>query len=258
MLKGKRILIIGGTTGIGAAATSYFLKNGARVVATGKSVQDSELKPSKNLQLLQGDIQKEKELIHTIKEAREVLGEINGLYHVAGGSGRAFGDGPLDTLSLEAWNKTFNLNLTSIFISNREVLNIFLEQKDGGSILNVGSVLAFSPSPRHFVTHAYAAAKSALVGYTKSTAAYYASKNIRINAICPGLVRTPMAQRAFQNPEIQSFIKTKQPLDGGRFGTPEDYCGAAAFFLSDLSKFTTGQILGIDGGWEVSEGQYKP
>ena len=119
MLKGKRILIIGGTTGIGAAATSYFLKNGARVVATGKSVQDSELKPSKNLQLHQGDIQKEKKLIQTIKEAREVLGEINGLYHVAGGSGRAFGDGPLDTLSLEAWNKTFNLNLTSIFISNR-------------------------------------------------------------------------------------------------------------------------------------------
>jgi NAD(P)-dependent dehydrogenase (short-subunit alcohol dehydrogenase family) len=126
----------------------------------------------------------------------------------------------------------------------------------GGTILNIGSVLGFSPSPKYFVTHAYSAAKSAVVGFTKSLAAYYASQNIRINLLAPALVETPMSERASKDETILNFIKTKQPLDGGRNGRPEDLDGAAIFFMSDASKFATGQTLYVDGGWEVSEGQY--
>ena len=116
-------------------------------------------------------------------------------------------------------------------------------------------MLGYSPSPKFFVTHAYAAAKAAIIGFTKSIAAYYAADNIRINVIAPALVETPMAQRAANDEIILSFIKTKQPLDGGRIGKPEDLDGLAVYFMSDLSKFTTGQIVAVDGGWTISEGQ---
>jgi NAD(P)-dependent dehydrogenase (short-subunit alcohol dehydrogenase family) len=121
----------------------------------------------------------------------------------------------------------------------------------------MGSVLGYSPSPKFFVTHAYAAAKAAVIGFTKSIAAYYAKENIRINAIAPALVETPMSQRASSDEAIMAFIRTKQPLDGGRNGSPSDLDGAALYFMSDASRFTTGQILAVDGGWEVSEGQYN-
>ena len=139
-------------------------------------------------------------------------------------------------------------------LSNQAAVRQFLAQKTGGAILNVGSVLGFSPSPIYFTTHAYAATKSAIIGFTKSIAAYYAKDNIRVNVLAPALVETPMSQRASQNTLIMDFIKTKQPLDGGRNGTPSDLDGAAIYFMSDYSKFTTGQLLSVDGGWSVTEG----
>ncbi|MFN8340380.1 MAG: SDR family oxidoreductase [Cyclobacteriaceae bacterium] len=99
----------------------------------------------------------------------------------------------------------------------------------------MGSVLGYSPSPEYFVTHAYAAAKSAVIGFTRSaSAARYAAQNIRVNVIAPALVETPMAQRAAGDEKILSFIRTKQPLDGGRIGTPSDLDGAAVYFMSGL------------------------
>jgi NAD(P)-dependent dehydrogenase (short-subunit alcohol dehydrogenase family) len=122
-------------------------------------------------------------------------------------------------------------------------------------ILNMGSVLGWSPSPEFFATHVYAAAKSAIVGFTKSIAAYYAPRGIRCNVLAPALVETPMAKRAAGDERIQEFIATKQPLDGGRIGRPQDCDGAAVFLLSDAAQFVTGQVLAVDGGWTVSEGQ---
>ena len=91
----------------------------------------------------------------------------------------------------------------------------------------------------------------------KPIAAYYAKDNIRVNVIAPGLVETPMAQRAANDENILSFIKTKQPLDSGRISEPEDMNGLAIYFMSDQSKFTTGQVVAVDGGWSISEGQYR-
>jgi NAD(P)-dependent dehydrogenase (short-subunit alcohol dehydrogenase family) len=87
-------------------------------------------------------------------------------------------------------------------------------------------------------------------------AAYYARYNIRINVVAPGLVKTPMSQRAGADEGIMQFIQTKQPLDGGRIGIPEDVDGAAVFLLSDHSRFITGQVIAVDGGWSVTDGQY--
>jgi len=120
----------------------------------------------------------------------------------------------------------------------------------------MASVLGFSPAPKFFATHVYATAKAGIIGFTRSAAAYYASHKIRLNAIAPGLVETPMAQRAVQNEEIMSYVRTKQPLDNGRAGTPADLDAAAVWFMSDQSSFCTGQGLAVDGGWSVSEGQF--
>lgn len=258
-LSNKTIVVIGGTTGLGLSAAQAFVREGANVVVVGRSpesVEKAQERLGKQVIALVGDATNPLIAEKAIRQAIIEFNSFDGLYHVAGGSGRKYGDGPLHEISLEGWNKTFELNLTGLMLSNQAAVKQFLRQKTGGSILNMGSVLGFSPSPKYFVTHAYAAAKAAVVGFTKSIAAYYASNNIRINLLAPALVETPMSQRASEDETIQAFVRTKQPLDGGRNGQPQDLDGAAVYFMSDYAKFTTGQTLYVDGGWEISEGQY--
>ena len=108
--------------------------------------------------------------------------------------------------------------------------------------------MGFSPSSHFFGTHAYAAAKAAVIGLSKSLAAYYAPHQIRVNVIAPGLVETPMSKRAIADQSILEFIAAKQPLGEGRAGLPADVDGAAVFLLSDYAAFITGQVLTVDGG----------
>lgn len=259
-LSGKVLVLIGGTTGIGLSAARAFLAAGARVVVVGRnpeSVAAAEVVLGAKAMAFAGDATQPETAERAIGEAVSAFGGFHGLYHVAGGSGRRDGDGPLHELTDAGWEATLDLNLTSVMRSNRAAVRQFLAQGSGGSILNVGSVLASRPSPRFFATHAYAAAKSAIEGLSTSLASYYADAGIRVNVLAPALVETPMSQRAAQDERIQRFIRTKQPLDGGRIGQPEDLDAAAVFFLSDAARFCTGQVLRVDGGWGVSEGQVE-
>ncbi|WP_259016776.1 SDR family NAD(P)-dependent oxidoreductase [Emticicia fluvialis] len=259
MLKDKKIVVIGGTTGLGLSASKAFVKNGAKVVVVGRNPEScaaAEIELGDNAIAMSGDAANPGTAARAIEMAIADLGGFDGLYHVAGGSGRKYGDGPLHEISLDGWNKTFELNLTSLMLSNQAAVRKFIELGTGGSILNMGSVLGVSPSPRYFSTHAYAATKSAIIGFSKSIAAYYAPYNIRVNVLAPALVETPMSQRASKDEVIMGFVKTKQPLDGGRNGQAADLDGAALYFMSDASGFTTGQALFVDGGWSVSEGQH--
>lgn len=258
-LTGKRLVIIGGTSGMGLSAALACIREGAKVVVTGRNEEtaaSAQQQLAGNGRALVSDASDESSARGAIETCSQEYGGFDGLYHVAGGSGRKYGDGALHELSLEGWNRTLNLNLTSLMLSNRAAVNYFLEHKQQGSILNMGSVLGFSPSPKYFTTHAYAAAKSAVIGFTKSIASYYASNNIRVNVIAPSLIETPMSTRAVTDERIVQFLKRKQPLDGGRTGKPEDTDGLAVFLLSDHSKFITGQVVAVDGGWTVTEGQY--
>jgi len=258
-LENKKIVIIGGTTGLGLSAAKAFLKEGAQIIVTGRNrdnVKKAKEILGKMAEALSSDAADPGSASTAIDLCISKFGGFDGIYHVAGGSGRKMGDGPLHELTMEGWNKTLELNLTSLMLSNQAAVKAFNSLKRGGTILNMSSVLGFSPSPRYFVTHAYAASKAAIIGFSKSIAAYYAKDNIRINVIAPALVETPMAERAANDENILSYIKTKQPLEGGRIGEPEDLDGLAIYFMSDLSKFTTGQVVAVDGGWGVSEGQY--
>lgn len=257
-LANRNIVIIGGTTGLGFSAACAFIASGANVVIVGrnsKSAEEAINNLGNNAEPVIGDASDPSTSVRAIELCIERFGSIHGLYHVAGGSGRTMGDGPLHELTLDGWNKTLELNLTSLMLSNQAAILQFLKQQTGGTILNMGSVLGFSPSPVYFSTHAYAAAKSAIIGFTKAIAAFYAKNNIRVNVIAPALVETPMAKRATEDDEILSFIKTKQPLDGGRIGHPSDLDGLVVYFMSESARFTTGQVVAVDGGWSLSEGQ---
>ncbi|HET8737763.1 MAG TPA: SDR family oxidoreductase [Pricia sp.] len=251
-------IIMGGTTGMGMAAAKALKTNGANVLVVGRNPQNctqAEEVLGEGALALSGDATDPKTSTAAIEIAHNAFGNITGLFHVAGGSGRHWGDGPLHTITQEGWDKTLELNLTSMMLSNQAIVKYFLEHKKKGVILNMGSVLGYSPSPTYFTTHAYAAAKSAIIGFSKSIASYYAQYNIRINVVAPSLFITPMAKRAAEDAEILEFLKTKQPLDGGRPGTSEDINSAVLMFLHPDSKFITGQVLAVDGGWTISEGQ---
>ena len=258
-LQGKSIVVIGGTAGLGLSAARACVQAGARLVVVGRPDENADAARDAlglGARVMAADATDPGTAPAAIEMAVREFGGFDGIYHVAGGSGRKSGDGPLHELSDEGWDYTCRLNLTSLVYSNRAAVRQFLNQRTGGPVLNVGSVLGFSPSPRYFATHAYAAVKAAVVGLTTSAAAYYAPHNIRFNCLVAALVQTPMSRRAIEDPAIMEFIRTKQPLDGGRIGAPEDLAAAVVFFLSDASKFVTGQALAVDGGWSVTEGQY--
>jgi NAD(P)-dependent dehydrogenase (short-subunit alcohol dehydrogenase family) len=257
-LQHRVIVIVGGTTGLGLSGAQACARAGAKVVVVGRDRENAASAGAMlgdRARVLVGDATDPRTAPEAIAAALHEFGRFDGLYHVAGGSGRRAGDGPLHEISDEGWDFTLNLNLRSLFLSNRAAAQQFLKQNTGGAVLNMSSVLGYSPSPQFFATHAYAAAKAAIVGLTKAAASYYAPKNIRFNVVAPALVETPMARRAAEDETILKFIATKQPLDGGRIGQPADLDAAVVFLLSDQSKFITGQTLAVDGGWTVSDGQ---
>lgn len=256
-LEQKVIVIIGGTSGIGLAAAKACIANGACVVAVGRADEHLPIAQQTlhtNALVLAAEATNPATAREAITQARARFGNFHGLYHVAGGSGRKFGDGPLHEVTDEGLEATLRLNFNAVVYSNRAAVQAFFEQKSGGSILNVSSVLAFSPSPKYFATHIYSAAKAAIIGFSQAIAAYYAPHNIRVNVLAPALTQTPMAQRAAHDANIVRYAKAKQPLDGGRMAVPEDLEEAAVFFMSEGARFITGQVLAIDGGWMMSEG----
>ena len=184
------------------------------------------------------------------------FGPIDGLFNVAGISARKFGDGPLHECTEEGWQTVMDTNVTTQYRLCREVLGVMLAQRplrengQRGVILNMASILGVAPEPRHFSAIGYAAGKGAIIAMTRAAAGYYAEKRIRLNAIAPALVQTPMSARASENQRIVKFIAGKQPLAGGVIPV-QDAAAASVFLLTDASRSITGEVLEVDAGWNV-------
>jgi NAD(P)-dependent dehydrogenase (short-subunit alcohol dehydrogenase family) len=261
LLCGKRCLLVGGTGGLGQAAARRFLQEAAHVVLAGHDADAGrqaalELSPLGPCSFLLCDATRPDQVEALFTEAITRLGGLDVLYHLTGGSGRRHGDGPLHECSDTGWHATLDLNLTSVFLTNRAAVRHFLDRRQPGVILNLASVLALSPAPRYFDTCAYAAAKGAIMSMSRLAAARYAADGIRVNVLAPGLIDTPMAHRALGEPDIGHYLRSKQPLRGGP-GEPDDCADAAVFLCSDAAGFLTGVVLPVDGGWCLSEGQYR-
>lgn len=148
-------------------------------------------------------------------------------------------------LTLEDFDRVLAVNLRAPFLLSQELARA-MAARGGGAIVNIASINGKLGSPMV----PYGTSKAGLIGLTRSLARTLAPYNIRVNAIAPGLVRTPMSRRAQQNPEILERMKQKQPLAQGLM-EPEDIARAALFLLSPESSMITGQVLGIDAGWSL-------
>jgi NAD(P)-dependent dehydrogenase (short-subunit alcohol dehydrogenase family) len=256
-----RGLIVTGATGIAAASARRFAAEGARLVVISRTeascvdLVDSIAAAGGESSYVVADLVDGGAAETAAETAIERLGRVDGLFNVAGGSGRRMGDGPLHTLTVEAWEATLRLNASSHVAVSAPVLRAMLDQEpdaDGqrGAIVNMGSVLATRPVPALFGTHAYAAAKGAIASLTITSAAYYAASGIRINMVVPALTTSRMSERAALDEATQAFSRRKQPLADG-FIAAEDIAAAALYLLSPEARSVTGQAIVVDGGWSI-------
>jgi NAD(P)-dependent dehydrogenase (short-subunit alcohol dehydrogenase family) len=240
-------VIVTGSSGIAAALIRALDARGDAIYIVGGIHAESQslIRECKNVKGFSSvDLREEEQTISAFKSASQSLGSVTDVVGIVGGSGRKFGDGRIDEISLDAWDKTLALNLSTAFLTLRE--GIKLLQKNGGSVTLTSSVLATSPVREHFTTHAYATSKVALEGLVRVSATSLLSEKIRINAVAPGLVDTPMAKRAGEDPVIQKFTAAKQPLAGRQLSA--NSLTSAYLYLID-NQYVTGEVLTVDGGW---------
>lgn len=258
----NKVFIITGSSGIATETIKLALEQGAKVFFIGrdkdrcKNFQDELRAVNFDADYLVGDLTDPKVSIKLVQDCIDKHGRIDGLYNVAGISGRKFGDGPIHECTVEGWETTIATNLTTQFRMCREVVKVMLKQDcdlDGlrGTILNMSSILGISPEPKFFSAIGYAAAKGAIISMSQSMASKYAADKIRVNVIAPGLALTRMSARASGNEEIVDFMKKKQPLVGGVMEA-KDIAEASIFLLSNKSKVITGEVLKVDSGWSIS------
>ena len=257
-----RVCLVTGSTGIAASSAEQFAAEGASVFITSRN-EDHCRELADRIQAAGGRVAFRAADLADEEQVRDAVGacvvafeRIDGLFSVAGGSGRRFGDGPIHKVTGEAWDATLALNVRTQALVCGAVVGRMRDQEPNasgtrGSILLMGTVTVTDPVPELFGTHAYAAAKGATAALMTAMAATYLPDRIRVNAVAPSLTRTPMAARAAGNEAILAFARRKQPL-AGEMLDPDEVAHAAVYFLSDESRTVTGQLLKIDGGWSVS------
>lgn len=257
-----QVLLITASTGIGSETAKLAAARGAKLFVISRTeshcaalVEDIH-RAGGTAGYATADVADGEQVSAAVARCIETYGRIDALYNVAGISGSKFGDGPIHECTPEGWDKVMSINLRGMYLVCQQVITQMLAQPIGdnglrGTVLNMASVLGFAPYPEHFVTHAYAASKGAIIGMTKSMAGYYAPHHVRVNVIAPGLTATPMAGRAVTNAVIVNAMKRKQPLLDGIIEA-RDAAEASLFLLSDASRAVTGDTLVVDGGWCVT------
>jgi NAD(P)-dependent dehydrogenase (short-subunit alcohol dehydrogenase family) len=250
-LAGKRALITGAGSGIGRGAALRFAAEGASVMCAdldGDAAAETARMIEKDggtAAACAADVTSEDDAERMVAETVTAFGGLDVLYANAGipGPGRAA------DLALADWQRVLAVNLTGVFLSDRAALRQLLDQGTGGSIVNqasVGGLVGISGLA------SYAAAKAGVVGLTKQLAVDYAGDRIRVNAVCPGTVPTPLVtstyteQRGALPADWQDVRARDYPL--GRLGTEDDIAYAALFLAGDESSWVTGQVWAVDGG----------
>lgn len=249
ILSDKVALITGGSRGLGFSAALEFARNGASVLITGRGQEalDSAVADAARqgvaLEAIQGDVSSEADCRRTIDEVLARHGRIDVLFNNAG---VLFAGTSWET-PVDVWDLTMAVNVRGTWLMSRGVIPHMLEQ-GGGAIINNSSVLGLKACPG---AAAYNTSKGAITQLTRSMALELAGTGVRVNAICPGTVVTPMVSEVFAgapDPEAaEAFFLSQHPI--GRFGTEEEIARACLLLAQDGLDFMTGSMLSIDGGW---------
>ncbi len=242
-LKDKVAIITGGTFGIGESTVRLFAREGAKVVIAARSVDKgtklaNEIKEEGGEALfVRTDVSKEEDVINLVKQTVDTYGKLDIMFANAG-----IGDmQDLADCTLEEWNRTISVDLTGVFLCNKHAIQE-MEKNGGGSIINCASILGHVGQVS---VSAYAAAKGGVVNMTRAAAVTYANRGIRVNAVCPGYIDTPILDDTPK--EVLDSLVSMVPAK--RLGKPEEVANCVLFLASDESSFVTGANLLVDGGY---------
>ena len=238
-LENKKIIITGATGGIGNSIVNRLSDAGAKILATGTRIEKlEELKSKfKNTDILKFDISKGDDIEEFIENATKQLG--GGLDCLINNAGITQ-DNLAIRMNIDEWKKVIDINLTSTFLLSKFAVKKMLKNKYG-KIINITSVVGHTGN----VGQAnYAASKSGIIGMSKSLALEYAKKNININCISPGFIKTNMTEKI--DPKFKELILAKIPSN--RLGEPSDVANVTAFLSSEMSNYITGETIHVNGG----------
>ncbi|MBL6653834.1 MAG: SDR family oxidoreductase [Reyranella sp.] len=248
-LKDRVAIVTGAASGIGAASSRLFAAEGAKLalvdqdkVGLGQVAADIEAAGGSAI-IIPADVSSDAEARAGVDRVIEKWGRIDVLLTAAGLST----GGTVDTIEEAAWDRTFDVNVKGTYLWIHYAIRSMIENKSG-AIVTIGSQLAQSSPGKNA---AYIASKGAIASFTKTMAVDHAAQGIRVNALMPGVIDTPMpanSLKRYADPEaMKTFWKHRHPM--GRIGKPEEVARAALFLACEDSSFVTGTLLFIDGGW---------
>ena len=241
----KVAIVTGGSFGIGKATAIAFAKRGANVVIADWIRDDSVLKEIKDMGssviFVQCDVSKPGDVAAMVTQAVSAFGKVDFAVNNAGIEGQT---SSTHECTEENWDKTININLKGIWLCMKHEIPIMLKQGKG-AIVNIASIAGLIGFPG---LPAYVVSKHGIVGLTKTAALEYARQGIRINVVCPGVIKTAMVDRTTGKDKIvEKKYEDMEPV--GRMGQPEEVAEAIVWLCSDAASFVTGHPMAVDGGW---------
>jgi NAD(P)-dependent dehydrogenase (short-subunit alcohol dehydrogenase family) len=248
VLAGKTAFVTGGAGGIGQAICERFAREGAEVIAADLNQSAVDIV---GVEYLEYDVTKEGTVIATFEQLLRTWGKLDILVNAAG----IEIEKTIEHTSLEEWNRIFAVNVTGMFLTSKYALPL-LRQSEGASVINFGSYDGYIADPG---LAAYCATKGAVHALTKAMACDHGPEGIRVNAICPGYVDTPMLQSFFgQSGDIETLKKAVRDVHPMRtYGQPEDIANLVNWLASDEARYAAGQLWVIDGGLSAQVQQMK-